>query len=69
MFYKKLIFSHHDLQPGFPQGKQGHKVLVQGINTGVAWVKTILSHPSYKVGSIFSNCPYWLFLCRNVGTM
>ncbi|KAL5267879.1 hypothetical protein ACHWQZ_G004806 [Mnemiopsis leidyi] len=30
------------------QGKQGDKILVQGINTGVAWVKARLAHPAYK---------------------
>ena len=33
------------------QGKQGDKILVQGINTGVAWVKARLAHPAYKVRS------------------
>ena len=35
------------------QGKQGGKILVQGINTGVAWVKARLAHPSYEVSNCF----------------
>ena len=33
----------------FLQEKQGDRILVQGINTGVAWVKAKLSHTAYKV--------------------